>query len=101
MKHPFLKKLKEKRESDKKIENESSSSVIPYISRINFQLCYLKQISGIMSDSNLMSELYTLDEEDIAYFEKKLSTIEAEKEHEYQEKLKALNKEYGKESLNK
>jgi len=97
MKHPFLKKLKEKRESDKKIENESYSSVIPYISRIHFQLCYLKQISGIMSDSNLMSGLYTLDEEDIAYFEKKLSTIEAEKEHEYQEKLKALNKEYGKE----
>ena len=100
----YLEKLKEKRVKDEMIKEEEkdlSSYVFgSYIDRISFNLVVYSWAPGVTvlgSRYNAMEEtVYTLDEQDLEYFRKKFSTLEAKKEDEYSEKLKKLKQEYGK-----
>ena len=96
MKHPFLEKLAEAREKEEKASLSKAAGLLGPMPRVTFKLVAYEWYTASLNHSTT-KEVYTLDEEDVAYLEKKLSTIEAQREHEYQEKLKALNREYGKE----
>lgn len=96
----YLQKLKEKRVNDEMIKEDVTHTVNSYIDRISFNLVVYSYSPGVTvlgSRYNAMEEtVYILDEEDLEYFKKKFSTIEAKKEDEYSAKLKKLKKEYGK-----
>ena len=104
----YLDKLEEKKVNDKIIESNKKDSkynsytiTTDFTKRISFHISLKECAPGISVLGSAYGDEYRehivmLDEEDMEYFRKKYANSEALKEEEYKEKLKALNKEYGK-----
>lgn len=104
----YLYKLEEKKVNDEIIEgNKKDPEYDGYAmhtditKRISFHLALREWAPGISMLGSAYGDeardlLVKLDEEDMEYFKKKYSNSQALKDEEYKEKLKALNREYGK-----
>jgi len=107
-KKKYLEKLEEKKVNDEAIEGKKNdpkydgyAMATDCTSRISFHIALNEWDPGISVLGSAYGDEYrehivVLDEEDMEYFRKKYTNSEALKEEEYKEKLKALNKEYGK-----
>lgn len=104
----YLDKLEDKRVNDEVIEGKKRdpkydgyAMATDCTRRISFHIALKEWAPGISMLGSAYGDesrelLVKLDEEDMEYFRKKYANSEALKEEEYEEKLKALNREYGK-----
>jgi hypothetical protein len=108
MKTKYLRKLEEKRVNDRDIKRKKEDPNFDGLmmhndltKRISFHIALKEWAPGIVTLGSAYGDepielLVQLDEEDMEYFRKKYVNSEAVREEEYEEKLKALNREYGK-----